>query len=92
MPVGVPLVFGTDAMVAVSVSDCPYKALLAEVVNVVVVDWVEGVTSWVIAAEVLPLKFRPSLAYTAVIVWLPTVRSLESRRAVPLPSKVTGFA
>ena len=85
MPVGVPCAAVT---VAVSKTAWPYTALVVDVVSVVVVPWTVEVTSWLIALDVLPPKFRPSPAYTAVTVWLPTVKLFVVRLAMP-PIRLT---
>src|SRR5262249_14063085 len=78
-PVGVPDP-DVGATVAVNVTDCPNcDGLAEELIEVVVPAWF---TVWVMAADVLALKFA-SPEYVTVMVWLPSDRLEVERLAVP---------
>src|SRR5271168_3535838 len=84
LPVIVPAVWEVTA--AVNVTDVPnVEGFKEEVTAVAVAAAAAGLTVWLSADEVLPVKFA-SPPYTAVIEWAPAVRAEVARVALPLAS------
>src|SRR2546422_425197 len=81
-PVGVPAPGATALTVAVNVTGWPNNDGFTDEFTAAVVSAL--FTSWVIDADVLPLKF-PSPPYTAVIVCEPTTKLETFAVATPEP-------